>query len=43
MVDLDLKDFETKKGKVVLDKTLNKTLQKITESIGGTPTCIMDR
>ena len=40
MVDLDLKDFETKKGKVVLDKTLNKTLQKITESIGGTPTVL---
>ena len=39
-VDLDLKDFETKKGKVVLDKTLNKTLQKITESIGGTPTVL---
>jgi hypothetical protein len=37
MIDLDLKDFahEKKKGKAVLDRVLNKTLQKITESIGG--------
>src|ERR671923_607982 len=40
MVDLDLKDFadERKRGKAVLDRVLNKTLQKITESIGGNPT-----
>src|SRR5919108_1874447 len=40
MVDLDLKDFadERKRGKPVLDRVLNKTLQKITESIGGNPT-----
>jgi hypothetical protein len=39
MVDLDLKDIadEKKKGKAALDRVLNKTLQKITESIGGTP------
>src|ERR671939_135584 len=40
MVDLDLKDFSgehpEKKGKASLDKVLNKTLQKISESIGGT-------
>jgi Primase X len=42
MVDLDLKDFadETRKGQEVLDRVLNKTLQKITESIGGTPTVL---
>jgi hypothetical protein len=38
MVDLDLNDF--KKGKSALDRVLNKTLQKITESIGGNPTVI---
>jgi hypothetical protein len=38
MVDLDLKDFadEKKRGKAVL----NKTLQNITESIGGNPTVL---
>jgi hypothetical protein len=42
MVDLDLKDFpnEMKKGQAILDRVLNKTLQKITESIGGNPTVI---
>jgi Primase X len=42
VVDLDLKDFtdETKRGKAVLDKALNKTLQKIKESIGGNPTVL---
>jgi hypothetical protein len=42
MVDLDLKDFpnEMKKGQAILDKVLNKTLQKITESIGGNPTVL---
>jgi Primase X len=42
IVDLDLKDFadETKKGEAVLDRVLNKTLQKITESIGGNPTVL---
>jgi hypothetical protein len=42
MVDLDLKDFadERKRGKAVLDRVLNKTLQKITESIGGNPTVL---
>jgi hypothetical protein len=45
MVDLDSKDFSNqdssnKQGKSVLDKILNKTLQKITESIGGTPTVL---
>jgi hypothetical protein len=42
MVDLDLKDFadETKRGKAELDRVLNKTLQKITESIGGNPTVL---
>ncbi|MFL6413965.1 MAG: DNA primase noncatalytic subunit PriX [Nitrososphaeraceae archaeon] len=42
MVDLDLKDFsdEKKKGKAVLDTALNKTLRKITESVGGKPTVL---
>lgn len=42
MVDLDLKDFpkEMKKGRAVLDRVLNKTLQKIRESIGGNPTVL---
>jgi hypothetical protein len=42
MVDLDLKDFadETKKGKAVLERVLNKTLLKIRESIGGNPTVL---
>jgi hypothetical protein len=42
MVDLDLKDFadEKKKGKAVLDRVLNKSLQKIRESIGGKPTVL---
>jgi hypothetical protein len=40
MVDLDLKDFETKKRKTVLERVLNKALQKITESIGGNPTVL---
>jgi hypothetical protein len=45
MVDLDLKDFSgerpEKKGKASLDRVLNKTLQKITESIGGKPTVLL--
>jgi hypothetical protein len=42
MVDLDLKDFadETKRGKAVLERVLNNTLQKIKESIGGNPTVL---
>jgi len=42
MVDLDLKDLadEGKKGKGVLNRALNKTLQNITESIGGNPTVL---
>jgi hypothetical protein len=49
MVDLDLKDFSgqeegkgsEKKGKTLLEKTLNKTLEKINrESIGGNPTVL---
>jgi hypothetical protein len=42
MVDLDLKDFadEKKKGKAVLDRVLNKTLQKIKATIGGNPTML---
>jgi Primase X len=42
MVDLDLKDFayEKKTGKAVLDGVLNKTLQKIKETIGGNPTVL---
>jgi hypothetical protein len=44
MVDLDLKDFSgeplEKKGKASLEKVLNKTLQKITESIRGNPTVL---
>jgi hypothetical protein len=45
MVDLDSKDFpnqasSNKQGKSVLDKILDKTLQKITESIGGNPTVL---
>jgi hypothetical protein len=42
MVDLDLKDSadEKKKGKALLERTLNKTLQKIKESIGGNPTVL---
>jgi len=42
MVDLDLKDFadETKKGKAVLDRTLNNTLKSIKESFGGNPTVL---
>src|SRR5919198_3126258 len=42
MVDLDLKDFDRheeedsqKKGKAVLERALNKTLEKIKETIGG--------
>jgi hypothetical protein len=38
MVDLDLKDFADEKK--VLDRVLNKTLQKITESVGGNPTIL---
>jgi hypothetical protein len=42
MVDLDSKDFadETANGKSVLERALNKTLQKIIESIGGNPTVL---
>ena len=42
MVDLDSKDFadETKRGKSVLERALNNTLQKITESIEGKPTVL---
>jgi hypothetical protein len=40
MVDLDLKDFETKIWEPVLDSALNKTLQNITESVGGNPTVL---
>jgi hypothetical protein len=40
MVDIDWKDFETIKGTAVLDRVLNKALQKIRESIGGTPTVL---
>jgi Primase X len=45
MVDLDLKDFaheegSKKKGKTVLERALNKTLQKIKESIGGNSTVL---
>jgi hypothetical protein len=44
IVDLDLKDFSgqhpEKKGKAVLERVLNKILQKITESIGGNPTVL---
>jgi hypothetical protein len=41
MVDLDLKDFTNeKKEKAVLDRALNKTLQKIKETIGGKPTVL---
>src|ERR1051325_5754014 len=45
MVDLDSKDFpnqasSNKQGKSVLDKILDKTLQNITESIGGNPTVL---
>ena len=44
MVDLDLKDFSgehpEKKGKRSLERVLNKTLQKIAESIGGNPTVL---
>src|SRR5919199_39278 len=44
MVDLDLKDFSgvrpEKKGKGSLDRVLNNTLHKITESIGGNPTVL---
>ena len=38
MVDLDLKNFGYDQEK--LDKTLNKTLKKIKEAIGGTPTVL---
>jgi Primase X len=38
MVDIDWKDF--KKGKLALERALNKTLQKITEFIGGNPTVL---
>jgi hypothetical protein len=38
MVDIDWKDF--KKGKSALERALNNTLQKITESIGGNPTVL---
>jgi hypothetical protein len=42
MVDLDLKDFadEIKRAKAVLHRVLNKTLQKITEYLGGKPTVL---
>src|SRR5919199_4771983 len=44
MVDLDLKDFSgehpEKKGKRSLERVLNKTLQKIAESIEGNPTVL---
>jgi Primase X len=43
MVDLDLKDFaqeDDSKKKILLERALNNTLQKITESIGGTPTVL---
>ncbi len=44
MVDLDLKDFSgerhEKKGKGSLERVLNKTLQKTTESMGGNPTVL---
>jgi hypothetical protein len=40
MVDLDLKDFETKKGKAVLERALNSTLKNIKGSIGGNPTVL---
>jgi hypothetical protein len=40
MVDIDWKDFETIKGTAVLDRVLNKALQKIRESIGGNPTVL---
>ena len=42
MVDLDLKDFtdSNKKGKPVLDRVLNNTLQKIKGSTGGNPTML---
>jgi hypothetical protein len=35
-----LKEFETKIGEPVLDSALNKTLQNITESVGGKPTVL---
>jgi hypothetical protein len=42
MVDLDLKDSadEKKKGKALSERTLNKTLQNITESVEGKPTVL---
>jgi Primase X len=42
MVDLDSKDFadEKKRGKSVLERALNKTLQKVKDSIGGNPTML---
>jgi hypothetical protein len=43
MVDLDLKDFadkEDSKKKELLERALNKTLQKIRISIGGKPTVL---
>ena len=41
MVDLDLKKTnEMKRVQTVLDKVLNKTLQKIKESTGGNPTVL---
>jgi hypothetical protein len=44
MVDVDSKDFinedSKKKGKAVLERVLNNTLQKIKESIGGNPTVL---
>ena len=43
MVDLDLKDFaqeEDSKKKELLDRALNKTLQKIKDTIGGNPTML---
>jgi hypothetical protein len=42
MVDLDLKDSadEKKKGKALLERTLHKTLQNITESVEGKPTVL---
>src|SRR5215212_3407414 len=40
MVDLDLKDFAQKENSKTLDRALNKTLQKIKETIGGNPTVL---
>ena len=44
MIDLDLKDLSgerpEKTGKAILDRALKNTLQKITQSLGGTPTVL---